>query len=113
MLRLDRYQWKQAVEGIARGDIGPFEWRNRSEGADSFREYLDGTKVVLRMRVIECLTEREGHACDREFEGEAWVIAATEGIYIPTDEEYEEWDEFELVTNEPQAARRIAEKEGR
>ena len=37
--------WKKFMEGMNRGDAGPFKQRNRMDGDHSIREYFDGEKV--------------------------------------------------------------------
>ena len=104
-------QWKQACEGLARGDIGPLEQCNCVDGQDCIREYLDNGVVVMRMRVADSNTDKPGYECGRTYELAQPIVGATEYVYIPTEEEYEAWSEQENDTGESVIEQEIAKRE--
>ena len=106
MVEATSEEWKKVVEGMRRGDVGPFTQNNRPDGADEYREYFDeDNDLVACMKVIECNTDKPGQECDREFMIQLPIIEATSYIYIPTGEEIDEWDEQGLDVGEEIAKR--------
>ena len=94
LVKIDQDGWKRIVEGITRGDIGPFEWQNHVEGTDCYRRYLQDGEVVAVMLVIDSNTEKLGCDCERVFEARQDLVDATAYIYVPTDADWEEFDEL-------------------
>ncbi len=88
-------QWKQFIEGIARGLVGPFAWVNRVDGDDSIREYKNRDVVVASMRVVDDLrTDRPGESV-RVYNADRDLVAACKNICILTDAEWAEFDDFD------------------
>jgi hypothetical protein len=108
MKEVDLYTWKQFMEGQAREIITDLTQQNNhdEETNTSFREYYFNKVVVARLTT----NENDG---SQKLEVDESLMKKVEFIYIPTDEEYEQWDEEDFETNTPIAQIRIAEKEGR
>ena len=96
MIDISLYQWKQVTEGLARGVIGPFGWKNVPLNGDSLRCYLDGETVVAEMRIADCNTDKPSYECNRTYKADQALLDATAFIYIPTDEDYQIWDDLDL-----------------
>lgn len=86
-------QWKKFVEGVRRGCVGPFVQSNIVEGTDCCRVYTLDSKPVACMRVCDSNSEKLSYECKRTFEILQELIDATANIYIPTQEEYDAWDD--------------------
>jgi len=99
------------MEGLARGDVGPFEQNTEMRDGVSYRDYYDGKALVMRMTTFD----KGGTIFNAKqvFEIDESVIAKTSYIYIPTDDEYELWDEMNWEQNRDVASEEIAKKEGR
>jgi len=93
MQTVTEHQWKQLMEGMRRRDVGPFVQKNLVRGSDRFRRYYDGRKVVASMRVIDALGPKPGHENERVFKIDSELIEATAYIFIPTQEQLDEWDD--------------------
>jgi len=113
MIKIDLIQWKQCMEGMSRGDIPSFIQMNRQDGDNSIREYFDGDTVVMRMTVYAANTDAPGYENKRLFEAIKDILQKVSYIYIPTEEEYEQWDERDFQENWSVAAYEIAKQEGR
>lgn len=50
----------------------------------------------MEMFVIDANTDKLGQDCERVFYATQEILTATSYIYIPTDEEIEEWNENDL-----------------
>jgi len=105
MVEITLYQWKQLIEGAYRQDASLYEWLNLVEGNDTIREYrLKSTNTVTaRMRTIDGVKNKAG--CVKFFEADPYFLPLVEHIYIPTDEEYEEWNQLDLNPAEEIAKR--------
>lgn len=89
-------EWKQFVEGLRRGDVGPYEWRMRTAGINRFREYFDGPTRRAWMRVDGAAQNNPNAntmATNRQYDIHPQDISATAYIYVPTSEDLEDWDE--------------------
>ena len=95
MKETDLRCWKQFVEGIARGLIGPFEQRNIHKGDDSWREYWDlkTKQVVARMCVYGCNKTLDTEALVRKFEIDDSIYKLCDKIYVPTQADFDEWED--------------------
>jgi len=94
METVDEKNWKQAMEGLVRQRVGPFRQENRVEEPDEIREYFDGKKVVMRMRCVNSMSDTPGYEVKRVFEIDKNIIDKTKDIYIATEEDWEEFDNF-------------------
>ena len=112
MKKVNRLIWKKFMEGLARKTVGPFRQLNSFKDRCSYRDYYDGDSIVARMSThddgYKCL-----HDCNQYFEIEKDIVELVYPHYIPTDEEYDEWDHEELTTNRPIASEKIKEIEER
>jgi len=88
MVPITLYQWKQFIEGGYRSHRQDYIQQNRIDGDLSIREYksIQGDMVVAQMITNEVTGEQT-------FEALQDLVDQTSWIYIPTDEEYEEWSE--------------------
>jgi len=84
MIVVSENRWKQFCEGMRRGDVGPFTQENIKFDENVLRAYYDGDSIVALMSV----------------ENKEWsfyinqdIIDATKYIYIPTQEEWELWND--------------------
>lgn len=105
MKKVSIEEWKKAIEGIMRKDIGPFVQNNSFDGVHSFREYLEGETVVMRLT-----THDHGKPCDcpqQTFEVEEELLGKVAYIFIPTQNQLDEWDEPENGTDSVQEAAKI------
>jgi len=106
------YEWKQAMEGLARGVVGPFEQSNECVRGVSYRDYYDKDVLVLRMITFDSgLASRVEGAVRQEYQIDVSIKKKVVFIYIPTQEEYDAWDWQENETNVPVLAAEIAKRE--
>ncbi len=98
-------QWKQMMEGFARGDLPPFSMRLDLIDNVRYKSFWTDNKIVaavsvnLDTGVVESCEINEGY------------ISLTSYIYIPTMEEQGEWDDLEQELNYDVTTEKIAEKE--
>jgi len=112
MVDVNSKQWKQFMEGMARGDIAQYKQVNSTEDELSIREYYDGDIVVARMTTHDELQSIKGSfECFQIFEVEEELLKKVEYIYIPTDEEWEGWDERSTLENRDVVSEEIAKRE--
>ncbi len=112
MIRVDGLAWKRAMQGMHRGDAGPFIQRNRIEGEYSVMEFFDGEEVVGRATTHD-LFDGATFPWDQVHELAVEWRDATAYIYIPTQEEYELWNDMESEQNRDVSSEEIAKREGR
>ena len=94
MLRSAEFiDWKRFNEGRRRGIIGPFRSTHGIDGADCLICFYDDSVLVARMRVCDSNTEKLSIECERVFEIDDALIFATQHIYVPTQEEWEQWND--------------------
>lgn len=105
-------EWKQFMEGLVRGLLPELKQKNRKDGDDLIREYRQKGRLAARMRVIGGEVKPSAE-CERIFELKPSFISLTKHIYIPTQEEYEQWGDEENETNLDVTSREIAKREGR
>ncbi len=78
-------QWKQAKEGIRRGDYTfPLQINYVDTIGKSIQTYIMNDGIVMRMTSTSDI---------KVFELHQNIIDATSYIYIPSDQDYEDWDE--------------------
>ena len=94
MVEVSLNEWKQFTEGLSRKRFGPFTQHNVVNGPDCFRIYKDGEEIVASMKVEESNTDRLGQECIRVFYIKEELLELIRDIYIPTQEDWDEWDEF-------------------
>ena len=109
MIDVDFVGWKRFIEGRRRGDIGPYQRRNYAKGADCFVEFINRNTVVARMTVYDSNTDKPSADCERKYEVTKKIRDKTSGIYIPTDEQWEKWDEEDRGTDDTDPFVRAAE----
>ncbi len=97
MNEVDELVWLRFVEGLQRGDLGPFIQQNTAHGENCCRMYLDGENVVGRMRVYGGNADKPSHECARTFELTQSAIDATSHIHMPTQEEWNELHDREAL----------------
>lgn len=82
------------MTGTRRQDVGPFTRRNLVDGEDCLREFHnENGDVVARMRVCGGNTDAFGHDCGRVFEVDQGIITAISSIFIPTQEQWDVWED--------------------
>jgi hypothetical protein len=100
-------QWEQFIEGMRRRDIGPFVQLNEIEDNDRFRLYYDDDTLVASMKVVDALGPKPGHENERVFKIDKTLVEATAYIFIPTQEQWDEWDDPYNGTDSMAEAARI------
>ncbi len=105
MIEATDIQWKQMMEGFARGDIPPYSMK--LDLVDNIRYKTLWVDNQVKAAVSVNLDTKIVESCDID---ESY-IAATSYIYIPTPEEVEEWDDLEQELNYDVTTEKIAEKE--
>ena len=93
MIEVDFRGWKQLIEGMRRRSVVRYEQRNRVDGDDCIREYLNQEKVVARLTVYKSNTDALGSECERKYELSPAIIEQVKNIFIPTQEQWDEWDD--------------------
>lgn len=87
-------EWKQFMEGRRRGDVGPYVWSLRTAGTNRWREFHDGPVRRAWMRSIGAAVDDPSantHATTREYNVHPQDLNATAHIYIPSDQDIEDW----------------------
>jgi hypothetical protein len=99
MVTANLYSWKQVKEGLRRGDIGPLIQTNEFIVNISVQGYRADNEIQMCM-----VTDADG---TQTFLVTQPILDSASYIYIPTDEEVDEWEELGLdITQE------IAKREG-
>ena len=88
MIPVDERTWKAVCQ-----EVSDLKQVNSVDGADCVRTYYAGTVPIARMRVIDCLSDKAGYECERIFEAAHGIVAKARRHYIPTGEEWAEWDD--------------------
>jgi len=106
MVEISLYQWKQLIEAGYRSHRDDYTQHNRVDGSNSIREYkaLDNT-VVARMTVFGVVDSIDRSEWTWKFEALQPLVDQTSWIYVPSDEDIEEWSEQELNIADEIAAR--------
>ena len=94
MKLVTEHEWKQAMEGLARGRFEA-EWVNVQDGDDACRTYCVGGVVRMCMRVCGANTDQLGYDCERVYEADQSILDLVADIKIPTEADWEEFDEFD------------------
>lgn len=89
MIDIDERTWKAVCQ-----ELGSLKQVNSVEGNDGIRSYFDGDTLVAQMRVIDSETDKPGQHCRRVFAASRELVAKAEQHYIPTNSEWDEWDDF-------------------
>jgi len=93
MISSSLHSWKQAKEGIRRGNIEILKQTNEFILSMSVQGYRSGNEVQMCM-----ITESNN---SKTFLLTQAIIDATSHIYIPTEDDLEEWEELGLdITQE-------------
>ena len=82
--------WIRVLTGKDRG-LFQMQQENYVDGDDCIVEFRQDDVVVARMTVYESNTDKLSVDCKRLFEVAEHLLDITSHIYVPTDEEYEEW----------------------
>lgn len=86
--------WKQFMEGLRRGDVGPYTQSLRTAGINRWREYHDGPVRRAYMRVDGGAVNRnDNHVLPRQFDVHPQDQAAVAYIYVPTGQDLDDWEE--------------------
>lgn len=113
MVEITERQWKQFCEGMRREIIGPFVQQNIIEGDNSVRQYIENGAEVARMVVCDHNGTDNPITSRHIFKAQLHLTEAVAFIYIPTDEEYEEWDDRVTLENWDVVGYEIALREGK
>ncbi len=85
------------MEGMRRGDVGPFEWVNSVRGKDCIREYRDDSgRAVARMVVADSNTDKPSYECERAYLVRSDLLERCAYIYIPSQAEWDAWDDLSI-----------------
>ena len=101
--------WEKFCEGIRRRDVGPFTRKNKTVDKDSFVEFWKDDELVACMCVYDSNTDKPGTECTRQFQIKEELLNTISYIYIPTDEQWQEWDDEDEGTAETNPFVRAAE----
>jgi len=74
-------EWEKFMEGIRRREIGPYVQTNEVD------------TLVASMKVVDALGPKPGHENKRVFMVDKALVEATAYIFIPTQEQLDEWDD--------------------
>lgn len=84
------------MEGLRRGDVGPYDWSRRDVGINSFREFHAGPVRRAWMRSDGAAVNNPNantHDTPKVYNVHPQDLNATSYIYIPTDQDIEDWGE--------------------
>jgi len=90
------HQWKQFMEGLRRGDVGPYTQTQRTSGTDRYREYRDGSALKAWLCVEGGSTGNDAGALPYVFDINLSDLSTTSYIYVPSNQDLDDWEEAGL-----------------
>ncbi len=102
-------QWKQFIEGMGRGDVAPLTKAKVEAVPDRTIQYTDGNVVMASMEIQNFHSDTVGCDCSRVYFIDQSVLDATKYIYVPTDDNLEDWNDAGLFIPDEIAAREPVE----